>query len=212
MHSSTVASVNSALQRARATLAARRGDPGGDPGDAVAAGESVRLAFVAAPGRAVRHGVLPPRRPRAASGRPRTTSAPPCACRRTRSGCAGSPSQDSRRVAAFEVRTAVGEGEDADPPGLVEQLPRQRRCPGRPRTPDLVAVRELAQQEDEVEQSVPDAQDRRRVQGDRPFSRSPSAYGPDCFGLAGAGRNGGSPGPYCSCSVGGPERCPCCSR
>ena len=43
---------------------------------------------------------------------------------------------------------------------------------GRPRragAPDLVAVRELAQQEDEVEQSVPDAQNRRGVQGDRPF-------------------------------------------
>ena len=77
-------------------------------------------------------------------------------------------------VADLEVRPAVGQGENADPARLVEQLPGQRGRPRRTGAPDLVAVRELAEQEGEVEQPVPDAQHRRRVQGDRPLGQEAS--------------------------------------
>ncbi|TXS79084.1 hypothetical protein EAO69_06380 [Streptomyces sp. me109] len=53
---------------------------------------------------------------------------------------------EGERVAELEVGAAVGQGQDAVPPCLVEKLSRQR---GRPRgagAPDLVTVRELAQQ------------------------------------------------------------------
>ncbi|CAM5633464.1 hypothetical protein SCALM49S_07413 [Streptomyces californicus] len=81
LHGCTLASANSALQRARATLADRR------------TGGRTRLpgarGHPAGSGRAVRDGVLPVRH--GGAGDYCSTSTPLCLCRRTRSGCAGWP-------------------------------------------------------------------------------------------------------------------------